>query len=323
MADNGRRRAYSEAMIMTGGDIHRRTDQHMAASSRSGPSDPPELNSFRDGGGSPAASAKSTPGFGLGINLSENDCALEESSDPPLPPRPASVRGHRRRSTQVTHGDLVNIRREVLRIADAENIDDQAAFERNTPWRPVNPENDPELAELNRAFRRASMSLNGGGMPNNGQGSGIFTNYMDSSPNTPNLANIPRQSPSPSPQHTPGQVNGGGGMAGMNMGMPMNAGHQMDINYLWEMVQELSEVLKYNREMTKGIISSAEEIMVCLFFSILFSLVLRTVIIRVLRARILCARILILCQHRDAPIPKVLAQPCSRSTEKSVVSFRL
>ncbi|KAL2006400.1 hypothetical protein VTN00DRAFT_9068 [Thermoascus crustaceus] len=261
MADNRRRRAYSEAMIMTGGDIHHCTDQNMAASSRRGPSDPPALNSFCDGGGSPAASAKSTLGIGLGINLSENDCALEESSDPPLPPRPAPVRGHRRRSTQVTRGDLVKIRREVLRIADAENIDDQAAFERNTPWRPANPENDPELAELNRAFCCASMSLNGGGMPNNGQGSGIFTNYTDNSPNTPNLANIPRQSPSPSPQHTPGQVNGGGGMAGMNMGMPMNAGHQMDINYLWEMVQELSEVLKYNREMTKGIISSAEEIM--------------------------------------------------------------
>jgi hypothetical protein len=52
-------------------------------------------------------------------------------------------------------------------------------------------------------------------------------------------------------------------MAGMNGGVPMNAGHQMDLRHLFDMVLELSEVLKNNRDMTKSIVSSAEEIMVC------------------------------------------------------------
>ena len=44
----------------------------------------------------------------------------------------------------------------------------------------------------------------------------------------------------------------------------MNAGHQMDLHHLYDMVLELSDVLKNNREMTKSIVTSAEEIMVCL-----------------------------------------------------------
>lgn len=35
----------------------------------------------------------------------------------------------------------------------------------------------------------------------------------------------------------------------------------MDLHHLYEMVLELSEVLKNNREVTKSIVSSAEEIM--------------------------------------------------------------
>jgi methylthioribose-1-phosphate isomerase len=57
---------------------------------------------------------------------------------------------------------------------------------------------------------------------------------------------------------------GAGGMgAAMNASMTMNAGHQMDLHHLYEMVLELSEVLKNNREITKNIVSSAEEVMVC------------------------------------------------------------
>jgi hypothetical protein len=36
----------------------------------------------------------------------------------------------------------------------------------------------------------------------------------------------------------------------------------MDLNHLYSMVIELSEVLKNNREMTRGIINGAEELMV-------------------------------------------------------------
>lgn len=61
--------------------------------------------------------------------------------------------------------------------------------------------------------------------------------------------------------HTPAQVNGAG-MAGMNAGMPMNAGHQMDLHHLYDMVLELSDVLKNNREMTNSIVATAEEMSV-------------------------------------------------------------
>ncbi|KAI4139595.1 MAG: hypothetical protein L6R39_006207 [Caloplaca ligustica] len=57
------------------------------------------------------------------------------------------------------------------------------------------------------------------------------------------------------------QVNGNGGpMNGMSLSMPMNAGHQMDVNMLYQKVLELSEVLKENREKTQGIIAGAEEL---------------------------------------------------------------
>ncbi|KAL8721846.1 MAG: hypothetical protein Q9225_001560 [Loekoesia sp. 1 TL-2023] len=57
------------------------------------------------------------------------------------------------------------------------------------------------------------------------------------------------------------QVNGNGGpMNGMNLSMPMNAGHQMDVNMLYQKVLELSEVLKENREKTQGIVAGAEEL---------------------------------------------------------------
>ena len=52
-------------------------------------------------------------------------------------------------------------------------------------------------------------------------------------------------------------------MGSFGTGMPMNAGHQMDLHHLYDMVLELSDVLKNNREVTKNIVSSAEEIMVC------------------------------------------------------------
>ncbi|KAL2038097.1 hypothetical protein N7G274_009044 [Stereocaulon virgatum] len=55
------------------------------------------------------------------------------------------------------------------------------------------------------------------------------------------------------------QVNTNGNAAAMN-GVPMIAGHQMDVNFLYQKVCELSEVLKENREKTQSIISSAEEL---------------------------------------------------------------
>ena len=77
-----------------------------------------------------------------------------------------------------------------------------------------------------------------------------------------------RQAPSPiSPQqpmntNAANGGNGGGGMNGMGVGMPMSAGQQMDINFLYQKLTELGEVLKDNREKTQGIVASAEELAV-------------------------------------------------------------
>lgn len=175
------------------------------------------------------------------------------------------TRGHRRRSTHVTRRDLEKFQKEVL------GVENRAPWydEENGSSRPINP-NDPQLEELNRAFALADMSMNsgaGGIAGGNNPGPGMYSNYTENSP-TPNMGGMPRQPPSPAyPQPAP-QVNGGapgaGGMgAAINASMTMNAGHQMDLHHLYEMVLELSEVLKNNREITKNIVSSAEEVMVC------------------------------------------------------------
>ena len=116
------------------------------------------------------------------------------------------------------------------------------------------PSSDPQLSELNEAFASASMSMSSGsGMTGSSPGSGMFSGYVDN--------NVPRQSMASPVPHASGQVNGGA-MPGMNAGVPMNAGHQMDLQHLYDMVLELSDVLKNNRDMTKSIVSSAEDLMV-------------------------------------------------------------
>ena len=80
-----------------------------------------------------------------------------------------------------------------------------------------------------------------------------------------NLGTGPRSAPSPMAPQPPLQVNGNGngtGMTGVNVGIPMNAGQQMDVNMLYQKVMELSEVLKENREKTQGIVAGAEELAV-------------------------------------------------------------
>ncbi|KAJ5937978.1 hypothetical protein N7454_004320 [Penicillium verhagenii] len=185
-----------------------------------------------------------------------NDCAaIIEGETNTSPSKGPSARGHRRRSTHVTRRDLEKFQKEVL------GVENHASFydEENGTAHPIDP-NDPELAELNRAFDASLMSMNSGaGMAGN-QPAGMFSGYVDNSAGTPNMGNIPRQSISPAPIHPAAQVNGGG-MAVMNGNGPMNAGHQMDLHHLYDMVLELSDVLKNNREVTKNIVSSAEEIM--------------------------------------------------------------
>jgi hypothetical protein len=127
---------------------------------------------------------------------------------------------------------------------------------------PTGDFDDPnDFSILDRDFENTKIALNE--VPEISLTGRTMSSFMDNSPNPNALGSMSRQSPSPSGQHPMGQVNGGGGIAGaMVNGLPMNAGHQMDLNHLYEMVVELSDVLKHNREMTRGIITSAEEIMV-------------------------------------------------------------
>ena len=93
----------------------------------------------------------------------------------------------------------------------------------------------------------------------------LFPSFLDTSNtsnNNPITGNVPRLAPSPmsSSQQGQGNVNGNN-VAAMN-GLPMAAGTQMDVNFLFQKVLELSEVLKDNREKTQAIVASAEELAV-------------------------------------------------------------
>ncbi|KAJ9254387.1 hypothetical protein DTO280E4_2320 [Paecilomyces variotii] len=240
----------------------------MHARSRSEPPGPSAPNPFSDGAGYGSQQAPmQLDQRNMTINLphsdANNNTPLQSSQTPGVPQQ--GFRRHRRASGFLNREELDNFLA-TFSYAKYPGPDRSGLEAATRPTPPphlrqpldTNSELHPVFGELNRAFNRARMSLsNGSGLPNSSPGGGMFTNYID---NNPNLAGIPRQTPSPSPPHASAQVNGGG-MAGINGGMPMNAGHQMDLNHLYEMVLELSEVLKNNREMTKGIINSAEEIM--------------------------------------------------------------
>ena len=83
---------------------------------------------------------------------------------------------------------------------------------------------------------------------------------------------VPRNAPSPGLQAQAQQANGVNGMNGQGNGGPggvngqqfgpMPAGHQLDLNHLWQQVQELSEVLGRNREQTDYVIRRAAEVRV-------------------------------------------------------------
>lgn len=107
------------------------------------------------------------------------------------------------------------------------------------------------------------MALNN----NNNAANNMFPTFLESPvTGNNNMGGVPRLAPSPisqQPQHPVNNSNGNGaGMNGMNVGIPMNAGQQMDVNMLYQKVVELSEVLKENREKTQGIVSGAEELAV-------------------------------------------------------------
>ncbi|KAL9075212.1 MAG: hypothetical protein Q9157_004090 [Trypethelium eluteriae] len=85
-----------------------------------------------------------------------------------------------------------------------------------------------------------------------------MNNYFNSS----DMANsVPRQAPSPGPQH---QTNGIGGnsIASLNNSV-LPAGQQADMNHLWGVVEQLSQILADNRAQTANIVNSVQQIQRC------------------------------------------------------------
>jgi len=90
-----------------------------------------------------------------------------------------------------------------------------------------------------------------------GKGAMNYQNYIDS----PGPGANPRQAP-PSPSQGMNHItNGmnGMGMGGM-VGYPTPAGHQSDLNYVMQMVEELSGVLRHNQALTASVVEKVGKV---------------------------------------------------------------
>jgi hypothetical protein len=118
-----------------------------------------------------------------------------------------------------------------------------------------------------------------------------FPSFLDA-PSNPAGNSFPRQAPSPNlsqqqlvhqqqqqaqqqqqqqqqlqlqQQQQNGGQGGPGGQGQMPIMFPGTAVHQLDLNHLWQQVQELSSLLETNRESTQGIVKRVGEIKVRYF----------------------------------------------------------
>ncbi|KAL9114419.1 MAG: hypothetical protein Q9227_001500 [Pyrenula ochraceoflavens] len=101
-------------------------------------------------------------------------------------------------------------------------------------------------------------------MTTNSNNSNSFPGFLDTS-GVNSTSSSPRSAPSPTAQHAASQVNGNG--VHTWAAAPLPAGHESDLQYLYQGFLALSEQLKHNRELTNGIVRSAEEVMASLLFS--------------------------------------------------------
>lgn len=125
-----------------------------------------------------------------------------------------------------------------------------------------------DLTTINSALSsdpnaQSMMALNNNSTPNNAS----YSSFLESpgAGNSNSLSGNSRLGASPGvPQSPhPSNANGNGvGLNGINVGLHMNAGQQMDVNMLYQKVMELSDVLKENRDKTQGIVAGAEELAV-------------------------------------------------------------
>lgn len=105
------------------------------------------------------------------------------------------------------------------------------------------------------------MALNNNSTPN----SASYSSFLESPGAGNSLSGNSRLGPSAGVPQSPHQSNANGngvGLNGINVGVHMSAGQQMDVNMLYQKVMELSDVLKENREKTQGIVAGAEELAV-------------------------------------------------------------
>jgi hypothetical protein len=77
-----------------------------------------------------------------------------------------------------------------------------------------------------------------------------YQNYIDS----PQAGTNTRQAPPSPSQGMANGMNGGMGVGGGMVGYPTPAGHQSDLNYVMSMVEELSQVLRTNQQLTAGVV---------------------------------------------------------------------
>ncbi|PIG86771.1 hypothetical protein AARAC_006829, partial [Aspergillus arachidicola] len=235
---------------------------------RNSASESPMLDQFGDSEGDTGDEQTTTPShtvrFLLPVSLAHSPAIITDSvvapnqptiigeTTPETPARRSFVPGHRRRSTHVTRLDLERFRRDVLGIdTPGFGFDDEASLPA------VDPSVDPQLESLNRDFDAVARSMNSGSTPDSGSFSSGVDNASNAS-NQSNMTNVPRQSMSPAMSHTPSQVNGAG-IAGMNAGIPLNAGHQMDLHHLAEEVmrRSASEGTSPSVQQVNGEISAA------------------------------------------------------------------
>lgn len=79
----------------------------------------------------------------------------------------------------------------------------------------------------------------------------------NSFPPLENSANTPGRSPNSGPTS---QTNGNGGSYASNYIPPLPVGHQQDLTFLYNQIQELSSILQNNRERVNDVTRSAEEV---------------------------------------------------------------
>lgn len=87
-------------------------------------------------------------------------------------------------------------------------------------------------------------------------------NYQSYVESPQGLASNTRQAPSPGQNmnHTNG-INGNAvGLPGVVAGLPTPAGHQSDLNHIYNMVEELSRALEENRQATARIVAASGQV---------------------------------------------------------------